>query len=302
MPTPRLRRWVDSARREPLLHFLLLGAAIYAVSWIAGPTAEADRSDRITVTAGEIRWLGTSWQKRWNRPPTPEELSGLVEEYVRETVFYREALAMGLDRDDTIIRRRLVQKLEFLSRDLVAAVPPTDEALRAWFAEHGERYRAPALTTFTHVFVDPDRRGDHTLADAEALASRLRTLGPPNEDTASLGDPFMLQAYYPERSEREIAKLFGSEFAREVSRLEPGAWHGPLLSGYGPHLVWVDARSESVAAEFASVRERVLQDWEEERRRDFDAAYYARLRARYEIVVEDPGEGESYAALAGRAP
>ncbi len=301
MQHARFRRWVRSALREPLVHFLLLGAAIYAAAALARPAAEANRSDRITVTAGQIRWLGTSWQKKWNRPPTQEELSGLVEELVRETVLYREALAMGLDQDDTIIRRRLVQKLEFLSQDLVATVPPTEQELRAWFAERGERYRAPALTTFTHVFVDPDRRGDRTLADAEAIAARLRALGPPAENTASLGDPFLLQAYYPERSEREIAKLFGSEFAREVSRLEPGAWHGPLLSGYGPHLVWVEAHSPSVPAEFAAVRERVRRDWEQERRRVFEEDFYARLRARYEIVIEEPGD-RSYLARVAEAP
>ncbi len=301
MQHARFRRWARFALREPLVHFLLLGAAIYAAAALARPAAEANRNDRITVTAGQIRWLGTSWQRKWNRPPTQEELSGLVEELVRETVLYREALAMGLDQDDTIIRRRLVQKLEFLSQDLVATVPPTEQELRAWFAERGERYRAPALTTFTHVFVDPDRRGERTLADAEAVAARLRTLGPPGENTASLGDPFLLQAYYPERSEREIAKLFGSEFAREVSRLEPGAWHGPLLSGYGPHLVWVEAHSPSEPAEFAAVRERVRRDWERERRRVFEEDFYARLRARYEIVIEEPGD-PSYLARVAEAP
>ena len=146
-------RW-GSAAREPLLHFLLLGAAIYMLYGLAGPTVEPDEGDRITVSVGEINWLASSWEKRWNRPPTSAELAGLVDQYVRETVFYREALAMGLDRDDTIVRRRLAQKLEFLSQDLIATVPPTEEELRGYFNEHMERYQLPALTTLTHVFVE----------------------------------------------------------------------------------------------------------------------------------------------------
>ena len=246
--------------------------------------------------------MASSWQKRWNRAPTEQELAGLVDAYVRETIFYREALAMGLDRDDTIIRRRLAQKLEFLSEDLIATVPPTEEELRAFFAEHGERYQLPALTTFSQVFVDPDLRGERTLADAEEIGARLRAQGPPAEGAAGLGDPFMLQSYYPERSELEIAKLFGTEFAREVVKLAPGQWHGPVLSGYGVHFVYVDGRAEAVPAEFAAVRERVQQDWEDERRRVFNQEFYARLRARYEVVIEEPTAGRDFAALPEESP
>jgi hypothetical protein len=283
--------------REPLVHFLLLGAAIYGVYFAFGAEVDQAPENRITVTAGEIDWLTGSWQKRWNRPPTVEERAGLIDEYVRETVFYREALAMGLDSDDTIIRRRLAQKLEFLSEDLISMVPPTEDELRAWFAERGNRYALPSFITFTHVFVDPDQREDRTLEDAEAIIAELRALGEPGEGSIGLGDPFMLQAYYPERSEAEIAKLFGSEFAREIAGLELGRWHGPVLSGYGVHLVYVEARSAVQPAEFAAVRERVRQDWEDERRRLFNEEFYARLRDRYEVVIEEPSPDDDYALL-----
>jgi hypothetical protein len=154
--------------REPLLHFLLLGAAIYLVYGLASSAVDGESGSRITVSAAEIEWLESSWEKRWNRLPTAEERGGLIREYVRETVFYREALAMGLDRDDTIIRRRLAQKLEFLSEDLAASQAPTEEELLAYFASHADRYQSPALTTFTHVFVDPDLRGDQVFVDARS--------------------------------------------------------------------------------------------------------------------------------------
>ena len=291
---------IRSSAREPLVHFLLAGAAIYGLYGLAAPDVVDEQANRITVTAGEVDWLAASWQKRWNRLPTPEERTGLIDEYVRETIFYREALAMGLDRNDTIIRRRLAQKLEFLSQDLIATVPPTEEELRAYFTEHGARYQLPSLTTFTHVFVDPDRRGERTLADAEAIRTALQEFGSPGEGAAQLGDPFMLQTYYPERSEREIAKLFGAEFARKLAQLEPGRWHGPVLSGYGPHLVYVESHSDTVPAEFAAVRERVRQDWEDARRRVFEEEYYANLRARYEVVIEGPGP--DFAAVAEHTP
>jgi hypothetical protein len=280
-----------------LVHFLLIGAAIYGLYGLTRPAVEAVAENRITVTAGEIEWLTGSWQKRWNRAPTPQERAGLIDQYVRETVFYREALAMGLDRDDTIIRRRLAQKLEFLSEDLVATVAPTEAELSAYFTEHMEKYEFPALLTMTHIFVDPDKREEQTLADADAIGAELRTLQPPTEGAEDLGDPFMLQHYYPERSESEIAKLFGAEFARSVFELEPDEWHGPVLSGYGVHWVFVEQRIPAEMPEFAAVRDRVEQDWRDERREKFNAEFYAQLRARYEVVVEDDAaraaEGEA---------
>jgi len=286
MESSGFRNRIRAAVREPLLHFLILGAAIYAVYGLTRPDVDAAPENRITVTAGEIGWLADSWEKRWNRAPTPEEREGLIAEYVRETIFYREALAMGLDRDDTIIRRRLAQKLEFLSEDLVAMVSPTGEELSAYFAEHTAQYELPALLTMTQVFVDPDKREEQTLADAEAIGAELRALQPPTKGAEDLGDPFMLQHYYPERSESELSKLFGAEFAHSVFGLEPGQWHGPVLSGYGVHWVFVEQRIPAETPEFAAVRERVEQDWRDERRAKFNDEFYAQLRARYEVVVE----------------
>src|SRR5210317_898051 len=125
---------------------------------------ETDKT--IVVTAGEIEWMQSSWQKRWNRPPTAEEFDGLIQQYIKETVLYREALTMGLNQLDQVIRRRLAQKLEFLAKDLVQLTPPTDEELQAYFDAHRDRYQQPARYTFTQVFFDPDKRGNATLKDA----------------------------------------------------------------------------------------------------------------------------------------
>jgi len=287
------RSKLQAVIREPLIHFLLLGAAIYGLYALAGPDVEKGSDNRIVVSAGEIDWLRTSWVKRWNRPPTPEEQAGLNKEHIRQTIFYREALAMGLDADDLIIRRRLSQKLEFLVQDLAASVAPTEEELQSFFRESSSNYVLPTLFTFTHVFVDPDKREDETLAEAERIGAELRALDPPTEGASELGDSFMLQSYYPERDELEISKLFGAEFARTVSGLEPGSWQGPILSGYGVHWVYVESTTPAELPEFADVRDRVVQDWEDARREEVNEEYYEALLARYEIVIEDDVEEES---------
>ena len=281
--------------REPLVHFVFIGAAIYLLYGVfAEPVPEAD-DKTIIVSAGEIEWMQTAWQKRWNRPPTTEELTGLIQQYVRETVLYREALTMGLNQHDQVIRRRLAQKLEFLAKDLVALTPPTEDELQVYFAEHKDRYQDPTRYTFTQVFIDPDKRGDATLADAEKIKATLIAKGDAIEDPGALGDDFMLQNYYPEKDQIEIQKYFGSGFFESLVELSPGQWHGPVLSGYGVHLVYVSSISEPPPPVFAEVRERVTQDWKTDRSEELNEQFYANLRDSYTIVIEEP-EADKVAA------
>jgi len=288
--------------REPLVHFVFIGAVIYLLyGAFAEPLPEAD-DKTIVVSAGEIEWMQTAWQKRWNRPPTPEEFDGLIQQYIKETVLYREALTMGLNKHDTVIRRRLAQKLEFLAKDLVALTPPTEEELQAYFAEHRDRYQEPARYTFTQVFIDPDKRGDATLADAEKIKATLIAQGDAIDDAGALGDDFMLQNYYPEKDPIEIQKNFGSGFTESLVDLSPGQWHGPVLSGYGVHLVYVSNVSEPPAPVFAEVRERVTLDWKTDRGEELNEKFYANLRDQYTIVIEAPEEGNAVAAVQEQMP
>ena len=283
--------------REPLLHFMFIGAVIYLLYGVfAEPVPEAD-DKTIVVTAGEIEWMQTAWQKRWNRPPTAEEFDGLIQQYIKETVLYREALTMGLNQHDQVIRRRLAQKLEFLAKDLVALTPPTEGELQSYFDEHQDRYQRPVLYTFTQVFIDPDKRGDTTLNDAEAIKATLVVKGDAVDDPGALGDDFMLQNYYPEKDAIEIRKLFGSGFTESLVKLPPGQWHGPVLSGYGVHLVYVSSISEPPAPVFAELRERVVQDWETERGEELNEKFYANLREQYTVVIEEPAEKDRVAAV-----
>ena len=278
--------------REPLLHFMLIGAAIYLLyGAFAEPVAEAD-DKTIIVSAGEIQWMRSSWQQRWNRPPTPEEFDGLIQQYIRETVLYREALTMGLNQHDQVIRRRLAQKLEFLAKDLVNLTPPTEEELLDYFEAHIDRYQEPARLTFTQVFIDPDKRGDTTLNDAEEIKAELVAQGDAIGDIGEFGDDFMLQNYYPEKDPVQIQKSFGSGFTESLLALSPGEWHGPVLSGYGVHLVYVSHIRESPKPVFAELRERVTEDWKIDRGEELNEVFYENLRGQYTVVIESPREDE----------
>jgi peptidyl-prolyl cis-trans isomerase C len=274
--------------REPLLHFLLIGAAIYVLYGAVAEPVPEETDKTIFVSAGEVSWMRTSWQKRWNRPPTPEEFDGLIQQYIRETVLYREALTMGLNQHDQVIRRRLAQKLEFLAKDLVALTLPTDEDLVGYFEAHQDRYQEPVLYTFTQVFIDPDKRGDATLTDAEEIKTTLIARGDAIEDAGALGDDFMLQSYYPEKDPLEIRKLFGSGFAKSLSELAPGKWHGPVLSGYGTHLVYVSHVREPPPPVFDALRDRVVVDWTTDKSEELNEQFYTSLRDSYTVVIEEP--------------
>lgn len=278
--------WLERIAREPLVHFLLIGAAIYALDGALGPEPEVASERTITVTAGDIEWMSRTWEQRWNRPPTEDELAGLVRAHVRETVLYREALAMGLDRDDVIVRRRLAQKLTFLTRDLARPPEPDEATLRAWFAERAPRYREPDRITFTQIFLDRDKRGERTISDAEAMKTALASLVPSAEEAAALGDSAMLETHFRGAAERDISRFFGSRFAGAVMALSPGAWHGPLPSGYGVHLVYVHERERASPPRYEALRDRVREDWMTEARESLDEQFLEELLARYRVIVE----------------
>ncbi len=277
--------------REPLLQFLLIGTGIYALYFFYGepPLEEQDRT--IVVTKDYVSSLTESFAKRWNRPPTSEELQGLIGEYIRESLLYREALSMGLDKEDHIIRRRLAQKLEFLTNDLVKLTPPDDSVLQQYLDDNLEKFRDSDLLTFTQIYIDPDKRGDSTLSYADTLLDQLQIAGQPTNETLEMGDRFMLQSVFYNAPVREIQRQMGQEFTDSVMQLEPGRWNGPVLSGYGVHLVYVSDHSIATEPQLADVRDKVLTEYLHEQTRKFNAEYLNVLRTRYTIISEVPLEG-----------
>ena len=282
-----LRKLMAGLIRQPLLQFVVLGSLLgVALAWTTGERAKDDETT-IRITATDVARLDAGWRARWNRPPTPEELDGLINAQVREIALHREALAMGLDQNEPVIRRVLVQKLEQIAKDLIElSLAPTDQDLAQYYQEHAEEYRPPPLITFTHVFIDPDRREERTLEDAAEILAELQSLDRPPEKIEDFGDPFMLQRYYPEKDESRIRSLFGHGFAQSVFELAPGQWHGPVLSGYGTHLVYVEAITEFPTPPLDEVRERVTQDWVDENRRRITDQYFADVLAQYDVVID----------------
>ena len=278
--------------REPLLHFAILGAILFWLSGARGGLGGPDR--RIALGAGDVAQLVAGFERTWQRPPTQQELDGLLEDRVREEIYYREALALGLDRDDTIVRRRMRQKLEFLSEDL-AAVEPGEAELEAWLAANRAAFREEPRLSFRQVYLSRDRRGEALRADAERLLAKLRAAGDAAEP-AEAGDPLLLPGESAELSRSEVARLFGGGFAARVFELAPGRWEGPVESAYGLHLVLVRARREGRDPALAEVRDAVAREWLADRRQQAREDLYRELRSRYQVEIAAPRSPASPAA------
>ena len=281
-------RAVGKLVREPLVQFLVLGGLLFAYfEWRSGGSGPG--STRISITPGLVEHLASGFAKTWQRPPTDAELKGLIDEHVREEIATREATAMGLDRDDTIIRRRLRQKMEFLVEDAVDQAPPSDAELQQWMEKHADALRAEPQVALRQVYLSTERRGASARIEAEKLLTSLRSAGPDARIDA-LGDASMLPRELPLGPLSEVTRAFGTEFAARIDALEPGQWSGPVESPYGLHLVLVPGRIEPAPLALADVRPLVERELLAERRRTQLQALYERLLERYTVTIEMPKE------------
>ncbi len=271
--------------KEPLVHFVLLGAAVFIAYRLLPASASSNEPDKIVVTQGQIENLVAGFSRAWQRPPTEEELAGLIKDRVREEVCYREAIALGLDKDDTIIRRRLRQKLEFVSEDISNVTEPSEADLTVYMQAHPDSFRIPQMFTFRQVYFNPEKHGKTLDRD---LAQVLQQLNEADDkaDVTGFGDEILLEQQTTAAPAGEIAKQFGEKFVAQLSTLEPGKWHGPVESGYGQHLVFVAERTESRLPALAEVHEAVRREWENARRLDANEKFYESLLKRYTVTVE----------------
>ena len=273
--------------KEPLLHFLLLGAGLFLAYGMLAKPGRDRAPGQIVVTAGKIEHLATGFAKTWQRPPTDAELKGLVDDWVREEIATREAIAMGLDQDDTVIRRRLRQKLEFVSDDIAAQTEPTDADLNAYLQAHPDMFRVEPRFTFSQVYLNPAQHGDNLARDSAQLLAQLSHAGN-QADLATLGDSFLLEHDYTAVPAGEIAKQFGDEFSAKLGGLPTGAWQGPIESGYGVHLVLIRERTAGRLPALAEVRAAVRREWDNARRLEGNAKFYQELFKRYTVTIEQP--------------
>ena len=288
-----VKRWL----REPLLHFLLIGLLLFGVyAYMNRGRSRLESPRQIVLSLDELATMTAYFQSQWQRPPTPQEFQAMVEDKVKEEVLYREGLAMGLDKDDTIVKRRMAQKVQFLAEDVGAAHEPSTAELKTWFAKNTDKFALPSRYSFRHIYFSPDKRGTNAHDDAGHALARIA--GQPEDSPLipSVADRFMFQDYYGDRTPSAIAKEFGPQFAVALEKLKPGSWQGPVESGYGWHLVFVDSVIPGRTPAFEEVESEVKTAWLGDQKALARERAYKSLRAKYTVLLPAPPDKRTASA------
>jgi len=281
-----MKKWL----KEPLVHFLFIGVMIFYVFSVVNPEDIQVNDSKIFVSVTDVERLRVNWSKSRNRPPTEDELQSLVDSYIREEVYYREALALGLDQNDTILRRRMVQKMEFLSNDLAELNTPDETDLNEYFLGHRDKYELPARVTFTHIYFSYDKHGTDAQQLAENVLADIQAASAPVLRAPERGDSFMFQYDFTLETPFQVSRLFGKRFAEQLFQTDSNGWQGPVDSAYGLHLVRINEKVDARMPELASVIDQVRTDWMFEKRQDTNRVIYEKFKERYKIVVETPDQ------------
>ena len=287
MPGLKGSKSMREVLRKPAVHVVLLGLIVAAAVLLAKGPPVTDASRRVVITGADLLQQRAAFMRTWQREPTAEELRGALEQHIRQEVLYREALARGYDRDDLVVRRAMQQKMEFLAASQAMQEPPTEEEIEAFFALRQERYRLPAVLSFSQVYLSADQRGAGVEQAAIDLLARLRSEEPGLDALASWGDAIMLDTAYFSQSERDVSAAFGEIFAEALVRLPVGEWQGPVSSGYGLHLVKVTEREDSRLPEWREVAGRVISDMEFEAKAAARDQLYQEIAQNYEVFLDN---------------
>jgi hypothetical protein len=274
---------VRKVLREPLVHFLVLALLIF-VAYGALNRSDTSAPERIVITQAKIEQIAGLFARTWQRSPTSVELKGLIDEYVREEVYYREALKLGLETDDTVIRRRLRQKMEFLNDAASETLSPTEAELAEYLNAHAAKFAVEPAIAFHHIYFNPERRGDKTNEDALAALEALRSN--PALDPALVGDATLLPSKLPLTSKASVSQTFGAQFADEVAKAPPGNWIAPIKSTFGLHVVRVQEARPGRTPTLAEVRDAVERDWASEKRKALADRRFNELLKQYDIAIE----------------
>lgn len=279
-----MKKWL----RDPLIHFFVLGLVVFGLHGVIERGKEPVGDPLLVeVSSAEIEWYRTMWRKRMGRQPTLEELRGQVNQLIREEILSREAQSMGLDDGDTVVRRRLAQKMDFLFKDLSRASDPTDKTLQAYLRDNHGTYETPGRITFTHIYFNADKRGAEGAEKAVRQLLKILNAGKgAPQDVSALGDPFLLQSRYSNKTMPEIRREFGRGFSEDIQDQAVNTWQGPVRSGYGLHAVRVETRLDAEPPDFIEVKPALKADWMAERQRELAGEAYEKLRKRYQVLVE----------------
>lgn len=280
--------------KDPLVHFLALGALLFAISAWRGESVTTG-GERIVVTAEQVAQARAAATALQGREPTDEELEALLEPTIRDEVLYREALALGLDENDDEVRRRLIEKMSYLTQDLADPEPGSEEDLRRFYEASPEIFTVPSLVSFDQVFFSPGARGAALDADAVAALAELNA----GRDPAEVGDRTPLRDSYDDAPREQVAVLFGESLADALFTAEPGEWTGPYRSDFGLHLIRLRRRTEARLPPYDEIAERVAQEFAAQRRREANEREYRKMRAKYDVVIENL---DGSASTPGTAP
>jgi hypothetical protein len=275
--------------REPLTHFIGLALAIFLLYGVVNRSTEPE-TDEIIVTSAKIEQLGSLFTKTWQRPPSAQELKGLIDDYVKEEIYNREALLLGLERDDTVIRRRLRQKMEFLADAEVDAMTPTDAELEVYLKANADQFRIEPMMSFEQIYLSPEKRGDRIDADARDMLDQVRRNA--QADLEKLGDQTLLPSMLPLASKAMINQTFGGTFFDELEKIPVNQWSGPVPSSYGLHLVRVTERREGRNPALSEVRDAVAREWSNAKRNALEGERMEALLKRYNVKIESMDKGE----------
>jgi hypothetical protein len=270
--------------KEPLLHFGVVGALLFGgYSILHEKRVETNVVEPVRLSEGDVRWLKQTWSSQWLRDPSAGELKGLVDDLLNEKLMAREAEEMGLEQNDTIIRRRLAQKLKFLVEDTAQLAEPSEAELRQFYAANPAHFETPGRLSFRQMYFNPEHRGD-AAADANAALAAMNANG---DADPMAGDRLLFGDSFDDTDELALSGMFGADFARGVFALEPGTWRGPVKSGYGFHLVLVTQRTPTAAKPFEVVREAVLAEWRGDKQTKITRDYLVELRKKFGVEVDD---------------
>jgi hypothetical protein len=267
--------------KDPLVHFLLIGVALFVIAAMRGDPVTTGR-ERIVVTAEQVEQARAAATALQGRAPTPAELEALLEPTIRDEVMYREALALGLDDNDDEVRRRLIEKMSYLTQDLADPEPSSEQELRTFYDRSPVLFTVPALVSFDQVFFSPGQRGDALETDAAAGVAALRA----GREPAEVGDRTPLRESYDDAPREQVAVLFGDELAAALFGAEPGEWLGPYRSDFGLHAVRLRSRSAARLPPYDEIAARVAEEYAAQRRREANERAYREIRSHYDVVVE----------------
>lgn len=283
-----LTKWIA----QPVVQFMGIGLLMFLINTyvLQADNNGGEQEYEVYLNAGEVKSMQEVWTSKWQRPPTEVEMKGMVNQRVEESILFREAVKIGLDKNDDIIRQRLAQKLEFLSNDLARPDSATAKEVQEYFALNVKNYTTPQNITITQLFVDPKKHGASLEEEINIRLTKLKGLDAASNTIRKYGDQFLLQDYFPDKSQLELGKLFGREFAGNIFELETGKWLGPIASEYGAHLVYISNKNPAVIPELETVKELVIEDLQLEKQEKLNKLYIDGILSRYKVIVEEENE------------